>query len=474
MSENRQDNLELGSASQNVVSVFRGDPNYDDVDSAIRKVLEGLGFNGRCPLGTLIQPGDCVVLKPNLIREAHLTRPNEWEQVITHGKVIRGVARLVADALQGRGKIIIADGPQTDSDFDEICRRTDLRQIQNSLRNEGMDCDVLDLRRDRWFQKGEVIHRRIELPGDPAGYTTVDLGEGSEFSSYRLNGHFYGADYDTKETARFHADGHHSYVLCRTVMNANVLINLPKLKTHKKTGVTLSLKNLVGINGYRNCLPHFTIGTSDDRGDEFPLGDARTKFQSSAISLFKRVLVLSGRNGGHVARFVKRVGRITFGDTNTVVRSGNWYGNDTVWRMVLDLNKALFYFGGDGRRREKPLRYLTIIDGIVAGGGNGPMTPDAVPAGLVVAGLNPVAVDSASAMLMGFDDAKVPMLAGAWRITDFPLARFPRSAVHCVSNVRAWNGRLEQLEEAPHLAMTPHFGWIGHIERAVRAEAMQS
>jgi uncharacterized protein (DUF362 family) len=458
--------------AQPYVGAYRGEPEYADSERLIRGALEAIGLRGDSPLSGFIQPGDRVLLKPNLIREGHTTRPSEWEQVITHGAVIDAIARLAARALQGHGSIVIADGPQTDSDFDAICGRTNLWGIQNHLRNVGVDCEVLDLRRDRWFQKGDVIFKRIELPGDPAGYTTVDLGSASEFCSYTLSGNFYGADYDSAETARFHSDGRHAYVLCRTVMDADVVINIPKLKTHKKTGVTLSLKNLVGINGYRNCLPHFTQGTPDDLGDEFPSKSFGHKLQSHGISLFKKMLVASGRTGGTVARLVKQLGRKTFGDTNRVTRSGNWYGNDTIWRMVLDLNKALFYFDGSAAHRQKPIRYLTILDGIIAGEGNGPVMPDPFPAGLIIAGFDPVAVDSVAATLMGFDDAKIPLLAGAWRISSYPLATCSRDAVKCISNVSEWNGGLAELAEAPSLGMKTHFGWLGSIERRSRAETV--
>lgn len=455
------------------VGVFRGSPDYEDAEKVIRGALAATGLEGGRPLEGFIRSGDCVVLKPNLIREAHGTRPGEWEQVVTHGAVIRTMAELAAEALQGQGRIVIADGPQTDSDFDEICVRTGLQEIRERVQRLGVRCDVIDLRRDRWFQKGDVIYKRVCLPGDPAGYTTVDLGDASEFSSYTLNGRFYGADYDMEETARYHSGTRHVYVLCRTVLDADVVINLPKLKTHKKTGVTICLKNMVGINGYRNCLPHFTLGTVGEGGDEFPSQDLRARLQSHAIVHFKQALLASGRRGGSVARFVKRIGRTVFGDTNEVVRSGNWHGNDTAWRMVLDLNKALFYFDGRGERRKKPLRYLTVVDGIIAGEGNGPMTPDAVPAGLIVAGFNPVAVDSACTLLMGFDDSKVPLLAGAWHATKYPLARFPREAVICTSNVDDWNGSLEDLSMAPHLGMKPHFGWLGRIERSPKVVSVQ-
>lgn len=450
---------------QALVGIFRGDPDYESAGKAIRGALVAAGLDKDRPLAGLIRPGDTVVLKPNLIREGHATRPAEWEQVVTHGSVIQVVAELAADALRGQGRIVIADGPQTDSDFDELCVRTGLHEIRDRVERLGVPCDVIDLRRDRWFQKGDVIYRRVSLPGDPAGYTTVDLGDASEFSSYTLNGRFYGADYDIAETAKYHGGGHHTYVLCRTVADADVLINLPKLKTHKKCGVTISLKNMVGINGYRNCLPHFTLGTVDEGGDEFSAQDRRSKFQSHAIVRFKQALVASGKQGGPVARFVKRMGKTVFGDTNEVVRSGNWHGNDTVWRMVVDLNKSLFYFDGRGERRRKPLRYLTVVDGIIAGEGNGPMAPDPVPAGLIVAGFNPVAVDSACALLMGFEDKKIPLLSGGWGATKYPLVNFSRESVRCVSNVDEWNGSLDDLSEAPHFGMKPHFGWVGRIER---------
>lgn len=448
------------------VGVFRGQPNYQDIETAIRKALKLAGLQGAKPLENLIRPGDRVLLKPNLIRESHATRPDEWEQVITHGAFIRAMSELVAEALCEQGSITIADGPQTDSNFEEICTKTGLLDIANHVRKRGVRCDVLDLRRDRWFQKGDVIYRRVRLPGDPAGYTTVDLGKSSEFSSYQLNGRFYGADYDMEETSRFHNPQRHAYVLCRSVLDADVVINLPKLKTHKKTGITISLKNLVGVNGLRNCLPHFSVGTSGDGGDEFPSTNRlRSRFQSRAIIEFKRILVRRGMQGGRTARLVKRVGKTVFGDTNQVVRSGNWHGNDTVWRMVLDLNKILFYFNGSGERRKRPLRYLSVVDGIIAGDGNGPMAPDPNFAGLVIAGFNPLAVDSVSALLMGFDDEKIPLLAGGWRIAHYPLTNFTRNAVRCASNVDEWNGTLEDLGAAPHLSMKPHFGWRGKIER---------
>src|SRR5258708_5198301 len=264
----------------NRVTVIRQPPHYEP--SLVRQSVAALGIEWR----ELIRPGDRVLLKPNFIRESHTNRPDEWEQIITHGTVIAAVAEQVAAA---GGRITIADAPQTDSDFEKICELTGIRKL---------DAEILDLRREAWRTENGVIVDRRKLPEDPRGYTLVDLGAKSWF--HNKAGKFYGADYDTDFTARHHSNGKHEYLLSRTAMDADVFINLPKLKTHKKVGLTVSLKNLVGINGDKNYLPHFCIGTPDEGGDEFPDNKAATKLQSRAISAFKT----AARSGGAAAKFL--------------------------------------------------------------------------------------------------------------------------------------------------------------------------
>jgi len=416
------------------------------------------------PLRDLIEPGDYVLLKPNLISESHNSRTNEWEQVITHPSIIRAVLDYVFIALKGKGKVSIADGPQTDSDFGEILQLTRLNEVVNFFQDKGLEISLLDLRRHRWLKRNGVTYKREALPGDPRGYTTIDLGESSEFKDYALSGQFYGADYDVEETAKYHGKGRHIYVLCRSVMDADVLINLPKMKTHKKTGVTLSLKNMVGANGYRNCLPHYTIGTPAEGGDEFSDSNLKNKVQSRGIVGIKKYLTTLGGCGGALTRVLFKAGKVVFGDTSRVVRSGNWYGNDTAWRMVLDLNKCLFHFAGDGKPRTKPLRYMTLVDGIIAGEGDGPVAVDAKPCGIVIAGFNPVSVDTVCAELMGFDHRRLCVIERAWKIKDYPLVNYSPSNIVCKSNVQQWDTPFTCLEAGERLGFRPHFGWVGHIE----------
>jgi len=85
---------------------------------------------------------------------------------------------------------------------------------------------------------------------------------------------------------------------------------------------------------------------------------------------------------------------------------------------------------------------------------------------VLIAGLNPVAVDSVAATLMGFDPARLKTISEAWRVADLPLVDFVPAEVECISNVAEWNVRLEHLGCAPHYEFAAPDGWRGHIELA--------
>lgn len=368
------------------VAVLAGAPDYRDT-SATRDLVARTLQQLRLP-DDYVRPGDRVVLKPNWVKE-HDERhpgPGQWEHVVTHPAVIEAVTSWVAERLSGSGAITICDAPQTDSSFARIrdyCG-LDAMVARCTARFPGVDVRLLDLRPEEWHAVDGVTVSKTSLPGDPLGSTHVRLDGASEFVGYHGCGKLYGASFDMAETNARHEGTCHEYLLCRTPMDADVFINLPKLKTHKKVGITCALKNLVGINANKNWLPHHTEGTPDQGGDQFPANTAKARLEHSWMGTAKRWL--KDRPG--LSRLfvpVKKMGRLVFGDTQKVVRSGNWHGNDTCWRMVLDLNKCLFYFDGGGKRRATPPRYLAVVDGIVGGEGNGPMAPDPKPCGVIIA-----------------------------------------------------------------------------------------
>lgn len=456
----------LNLAQRPLVAVASGPTSYADgpaVDATVQRALALLDLPADC-----VRPGDRVVLKPNWVKE-HDERhpgPGQWEHVVTHPAVVEAVIRWVAPRLAGSGSIVVCDAPQTDSSFATLNAYCHLDAMVERCRADFPDIAIrlLDLRPEEWHAVDGVTVSVQKLPGDPAGSTRIELNESSEFVEYAGCGHLYGASFDVAETNARHTGGRHEYLLCRTPMDADLLINIPKLKTHKKVGLTCSLKNLVGINADKNWLPHHTEGTPDQGGDQFPDSSRKSRLEHSWMGTAKRWLV--GRPT--LSRLfvpVKKVGRLYFGDTQSVVRSGNWHGNDTCWRMVLDLNKCLFFFDGRGARRTNALRYLTVVDGIIGGEGNGPMAPDAKECGIILAGTDPVAVDCVAATLMGFDWHRIRMLVNAFTMHGLSLTSFGPDAIEVRSDRPEWSGDLDAMTDV--FDFRPHFGWVGAIERGV-------
>ncbi|MEJ2703926.1 MAG: DUF362 domain-containing protein, partial [Sedimentisphaerales bacterium] len=226
-----------------------GEPStaYKGVRNALQLLKldkEHFGRKEWNPLGKIIHPGHTVVLKPNFIRDFRETQAGHEDCLITHGSIIRAALDYAYIALQGRGRIIIADAPQNDADFDVIRRMAGLDEIQELYRHHAcFDVEIYDLRPERARKVDGVICGHEGLPGDPAGYVKVDLGEHSMLHEVEHLCHLlYGSEYDTGEIHRHHTRGMHDYLISKTILDADCVINLPKLKTHKKTGITICMK----------------------------------------------------------------------------------------------------------------------------------------------------------------------------------------------------------------------------------------
>lgn len=443
---------------------------YDGVREALRLLELDVEHDGQSswnPLGGMIQPGQTVVLKPNFVREFRETHDGHGDCLITHGSIIRAALDYVYIALKGQGRIIVADAPQNDADFDAIRRIAGLDEIQAFYRQHaGFEVEVYDLRPEKAKKIDGVIVGHEPLPGDPAGYVKVDLGHHSMFAEIEHLCHLlYGSEYDTREIRSHHTGGVHEYMISKTILDADCIINLPKLKTHKKTGITVCLKNLVGINGNKNWLPHHREGTPSQGGDQYADDGLVHRIERRSMEFFRRVFPLLGPLRRIAAGPIKAAGKLVFGDTNKdTIRSGNWYGNDTTWRMALDLNRILLYADSRGILRNHPIRRMfCLVDGIVGGEGNGPLDPTPKHAGVVLAGQNPVAVESACAGVMGFDPQRLPLLCRAFAAHRLALTSFSLGDVIC----RLPGNRCERLATLPsemNMHFVPHFGWRDRIE----------
>jgi len=462
-----------------------GDAGTDEpsnhVYAAVRAALWGLGLDAENfgsadwnPLGTLTPRGSRIVLKPNFIRHWNPKAGADSghasvESVITHGAVLRAVVDYAFLAAGVEGSVTIAEAPQHDCDFEKIREIVGLDDLVRFYDEKlGRELEIIDLRRETATYRDAVITERHPLPGDPRGYRMIDLGRSSAFEGSGLDPQrFRGADYDPDPTTEHHRNGKNEYLLSETVLSADLVVNLPKLKTHKKTGVTLALKNLVGINGDKNLLPHHCVGSIDQGGDEYPgsswFDAARSRGTEIGRTLLKRQV------GAKLIRWARRVEEAARGDD--FIRSGNWYGNRTTWRMCVDLNRCLYYSNAKGEDFEasEPIRkVLTVMDGIVAGEGDGPLAPRNVPLGSVIAATDPIALDLVAVRLMGFDEQNIPKICE--RMTDQRLritsVSNPEDVVVHEVDAGSCNVQRHSLNEirCEH-AFLAHPGWLGHIER---------
>ena len=169
-------------------------------------------------------------------------------------------------------------------------------------------------------------HRRVTLDlADAAGYFSAIPGFESLFTDLNL-------DEIHRVTLKQPQSKLRSLYLPKTVLGCDLLVSMPKMKTHHWAGATLSMKNLFGL------VPGGVYG--------WP----------------KNVL--------------------------------HWAGID---ESIADLHRLF------------PSAF-SIVDGIVGMEGNGPIQGTARPAGVIVAGAAPVAVDATCCRIMRIDPLRIQYL----------------------------------------------------------------
>ena len=443
---------------------------YKAVRNAFRGLefdLENYGTKHWNPLGTIIAPGDRVLIKPNLVRHFHGGDGN-LDSVITHVSFIRAVIDYVLLSLDGEGEVVIGDAPLQETDFDLLKKNSGLDMLVSFFqRNASVPVKTVDFRRERCVkeQTGQYVVKRIRLPGDPCGYREVDLGESSYLAPIENDADRFRVTNYCKDTmTENHEGGRHRYLIAGSVLEADVIINLPKLKTHRKAGITACLKNFIGANGSKDRLPHHRAGSKlKGSGDEYLFPSVRKQILS--------ILTHTIETGGHeqldtLSQAIKKTCAIF--PFNDLYREGSWFGNDTLWRTILDINRIVEYADSSGVMSDSPQRrFLHLVDAVVCGEGEGPLEPTAKIVGLVIAGLNRVAVDFLCVMAAGYDPAKIPAVAAA--------ATDPRFGIENGKKIRLkyedmdrgastpWS-TVEQVKDfKPIRPFTPSAGWSGYL-----------
>ena len=401
------------------------------VYDAVVGVLTDLhGDNPDGPLAGMIPLNGRVVLKPNLVLDQHPLGAAGTECTITHASMLRPLIDMVL-AAQPTAHITICDVPLQGARWEVMLERGGYNALVAFYQERGIAIQLLDLRREiAIMNEDNVIVERIKAERDPLGYVAVDLGRSSALQEViDHNDKFRITDYGRNTVQRHHNHERNEYLLPRTVLSADLFINIPKLKTHRKSGLTCAMKNLIGINGDKSWIAHHRAGPTTRGGDEFERFNLRQyttwhtwnflKLHRAtipvAVALKKTYYKLF--TGGQTIEELKLKG--DFDD----LMEGSWHGNDTIWRCIADLNHVIFHARPDGTLADAPQRkYIAVVDGVIAGEGEGPMQNTPKPFGVVFGGSNPLAVDRTAAHVMGFDPTFIPSITKAAKLPQFPYA----------------------------------------------------
>lgn len=176
----------------------------DEVEAMVRQAVALAGG-----LEDVIEPGDTVVIKPNLVWDAL----PEYGQV-TDPHVTRAVVRLAREA--GAGQVLIAEGSAI-----YVSGQHDRFPTKAAFHVSGHDGN----------------HDMVD---DVSGVPLIDLNISGDDTDDK------DPDYVTSVTL---PNGliRNQYWIPNPILNADVLIGVPVLKNHSLSGLTLALKNMIGI-----------------------------------------------------------------------------------------------------------------------------------------------------------------------------------------------------------------------------------
>ncbi len=421
----------------------------------LARLLRSLSWgDGTGLLGNVISSGNRVVIKPNFVTDRN-RGPWGIEPLVTSDELVRTVTEFALRANPSR--VVVGDAPIQSCDFENLLKLTGLAEW--SARLQARDArygGISDFRRTTCDISNGV--RVVSEGNQPLqNYVLFDLGADSllepvsdDRDSFRVT------RYSPAAMSQTHRRGRHQYLISKEVLDATVVINLPKLKTHKKAGVTCALKNLVGINGNKEFLPHHRVGGSDNGGDCYPGKNSLKRALEHVLDRENSSESIAGARrwhmlGANLERLLRRSG-------DQLGVEGAWIGNDTVWRMSLDLNRILLYGCADGTLADSiQRRVIHIVDAIIAGQGDGPLAPQPLDMGLLLAGESAAAIDWIGAALLGYDPAMIPIVREAFSQTRWPLTRFRPEGIRILGDLG--EGKASGLVKACGPVVHP-VGWL--------------
>ena len=439
-------------------------PGYDAVTQGLGRLSAAMGWGDhQSPFHSVVPSGARVLVKPNLVLHENEDPAFGMEELVTHASLIQAVVEAVL--LTGATEVVVGDAPIQSCKLDQLLAGMGLDRWAADLQKKDRRFGgIRDFRRTTCTLVGGVRVASEQLkPLDR--FVLFDLGQESLLEAVTdQRAPFRVTWYDPRLMASTHGRGLHQYLVAKEVINADVVINLPKLKTHKKAGVTCALKNLIGINGNKEYLPHHRIGGSSEGGDCYP---GRSGVKRALESVADR----QNQTSSYAAAFIYRC--MTFGLTrisrlqgDRLGVEGSWSGNDTIWRTCLDLNRILLYGRLDASLSDTvQRRVLHLVDAVTAGQGNGPLSPQPLALGLLLAADNAAVMDWGAAGLLGYDPALIPISREAFTSFRWPIAPPSPDKIRVTGDLQ---GDVEDLWDRYGVETQHPIGWV-NARRGVQA-----
>lgn len=442
------------TAYPELVGIARAADGRNGTYAAVREALVNAGFDASHagtadwnPFGAAVRPGMRVLIHPDLGTGA--TSASGEAIDATHGSVVRVVLDYVLRALEGRGEIWIGDAPAPATDFAQVCRTAGLADVADEARGRtGVRIHLVDLRAGGAIEPVRASPRlRRSLHGDPNGFVVVDLASRSLLASldegpaeYRVPG------FERDDTRSHHGPGRHEYLLSRTALLADVIVSVPKLRTHSRAGLGAVLASAAGLCADAAWLPLYRAGSPAEGGDAY----LEPSHRKSHIDLLDAEAVHTSpglrRRALDVARRALRATESVVGFDDPF-HAGMWWGNDTAWRALLDARRAVQWLYDGAVVGAEPKPWLCVVDAIVCCEGEG---ADPAPAGRVFAGSDAAMVDLACAYAAHLDPSALPILVGAFDVADLPVTPHPPADIVVVPGI-------------PEIRLAPSRGWAQRV-----------
>lgn len=453
----------------------------NDIYDMVRETMYMLGLDMENydtamwnPLKEIIIPGNKVLIKPNMVLHNNASQCGV-DCLYTNPSLVAAMIEYSWLALRGQGKIVVGDAPLQECDFEVLITQSGYKEMIDYYISKGVNIELVDFRNVKTYEKDGLHYLQSE---EQKQGVVVSLDENSAFyelSQDRIN-NLRITNYDPRILQKHHSKTKHEYNVSKYVLDADVIINMPKPKTHRKAGVTIALKNLVGINANKEYLPHHTLGSLEEGGDSYSTKNNYLKMANDVLDMRNELMHDGEMELASIAvKLYQALLNKGVEQGDEKYWEGSWYGNDTIWRTITDLNRILLYVDKNGNLQNEQQRKVFIVgDMIVSGQKEGPLEPVPIYPGVIVMGENPLCFDRVVCSIMGFDYKKIPSLY-AKELIDSSFSISKSEEYEIVSNNNEWNGKTcEYIEKNSSLKFEPTMGWIDKIGNKYREDLISS